>query len=62
MTRYVTRDWIDHDTTAADRETPQTITVHESRDASDTGLVDAAGVRIYRVSDRVPMGFRPTTG
>jgi hypothetical protein len=28
------------------------------RDAVDTGLIDASGVRIYRVTDRVPMGFR----
>jgi len=58
MTRYVTRAWIDDDASLEDRETQRTITVHERDGTTDTGLVDAAGVKIYRVADRVPMGFR----
>lgn len=57
MTRYVTRAWIEDDASLEDRERPPTITVHESNDATDTGLVDALGVRIYRVVERVPIGF-----
>jgi hypothetical protein len=60
MPRYVTRALvsIEDDLCSEDRETPRSIVVHVSDDTVDTGLVDALGVRIYRVSDRVPMGFR----
>lgn len=37
-----------------------TMTVYEdAREPQDTGLLDAAGVRLFRVNDPEPMGFRP---
>ena len=36
----------------------RTLTVFEDNDAVETGLYDANGVPLYRVPDRVKMGFR----
>ncbi len=37
---------------------PETLTVIEDDDAEDTGILDAQGNAIYRMSERVPAGFR----
>jgi hypothetical protein len=60
MPRYVTRASvsIEDDLCPEDREASRSIVVLVSADAIDTGLVDALGVKIYRVAERVPMGFR----
>lgn len=58
MPRYVTRAFY----SAVDphgQETHTADTLHEDDDApKDTGLFDAMGNRIYRASDRAPLGFR----
>lgn len=33
------------------------ITVYDEPDAEDTGLVDSGGTKIYRVRERLKMGF-----
>jgi hypothetical protein len=61
MPRYVTRAliWIEDEVADTARADPRSITVHEREQrTADTGLVDSTGVPIYRVADRVPMGFR----
>jgi hypothetical protein len=46
--------WDDYDTA------PRSMTVVEAADQPhDTGLLDAAGVPLYRVADREPIGFKP---
>lgn len=60
--RYVSRadGWAADDLSNEDFEKPQTITVLEvETGAVDTGLLDANGVKIYRVANRMPIGFRP---
>jgi hypothetical protein len=38
---------------------PDSITIHEPEDSPQwTGLYDAHGNELYRVRDRLPMGFR----
>lgn len=42
--------------------TPDSITVIESdRAPVDTGLLDASGVTVFRVTDREPVGIRPAS-
>lgn len=37
---------------------PDTLTVHEDNEPVDTGLLDEHGNSIYRLRDRVPVGYR----
>lgn len=38
------------------------VVLEEDHSPVSTGLVDARGVPIYRIADRVPMGFRCHAG
>lgn len=41
---------------------PEHLTIYEAEDAPrDTGLLDANGTPLYRMSDRQPIGFDLTT-
>lgn len=59
MTRYIAiakplcTDWDDHQ----ERLVGQSVIVEDDQPV-DTGLVDVTGTRIYRASDRIPVGFR----
>ena len=44
-------DWLD------DVGGPDNMTVYESDDEECTGILDASGTPLYRVSERQPMGF-----
>ncbi len=58
MPRYVTRANIATDDIWTPDDRPTLSVIVEDREPLDTGLVDAGGVRIFRVSERAPMGFR----
>lgn len=64
MPKYITRsyagdnldDWAIHPL----NETPYTPTIQVMSEVSletDTGLYDSEGRRLYRIEDRVPLGF-----
>lgn len=61
MTKYITKASAWDDLSADDYEPTRTIAVIVEDDAVDTGLLNADGTKIYRVRDRVPVGFRGHT-
>lgn len=62
MSRYVAiiaapKSWDSHD--GYNMGSRPSMTVHDADDAPQaTGLVDALGVPLYRLSDRIPIGFK----
>ena len=58
--RYVTGSRLTTFGEYADDIYSPSITVHESsNEPIDTGLLSAAGQKLYRVVEREPIGFRP---
>lgn len=57
MKRYVTRAYIADDCAFEEKKNAASVVVIENNDVTDTGLLDASGVKIYRVGDRVALGF-----
>jgi len=57
LTRYATAYWAEDDCGPSDYRL--SIDVYETRGPVFTGIVTAAGARIMRQLDTVPMGFHP---
>lgn len=57
MPRYAARAYIADDCAFEARTAMPTVVITESDGHADTGLLDAGGRRIFRLSDRVPLGF-----
>lgn len=57
MPRYVTRSYVADDAAWDEKVAPTSVSVIVCDDLIDTGLLDAAGVKLYRVALDGPVGF-----
>jgi hypothetical protein len=58
MTKYVTHGYVADDVVFDPAQAVKTLTIVENVEtAIDTGLVDANGVKLYRLPERGPFGF-----
>lgn len=63
MTRYITRAWVGDDVLDTSHELNdaadygRSLTIHETDEPEDTGILDHRGHRIYRMPEKGKLGF-----